>query len=79
MRKDQYQQLADLARDLQDARTVKTERITENTLIRVAIDIIVAHPELLAGNSEYELRSHALMALGTPPVTTDETSAQPHS
>ncbi|MFF8387845.1 hypothetical protein ACF053_29970 [Streptomyces kanasensis] len=75
LRKDQYQHLADLARDLQDARTTKTERITENTLIRVAIDIITTHPELLAGNTEDELRSHALMSLRTP-ASTDEQSTQ---
>jgi hypothetical protein len=65
LRKDQYGDLTALARDLQDARTKKDERITENTLIRVAIDVILAHPELLAGNTEAELRSHALQCLAS--------------
>lgn len=76
LRKDQYQTLTDLARELQDARSVKTERITENTLIRVAIDVIVAHPELLAGNTEDELRSHALRSL-RPQVDEESTRADP--
>ncbi|WP_371801514.1 hypothetical protein OHA38_43835 (plasmid) [Streptomyces sp. NBC_01732] len=60
LRKDQYTDLSDLARDLQDARSRKTERITENTLIRAAIDLITSHPELLAGDTEEEIRSGAL-------------------
>ncbi|MFD8415438.1 hypothetical protein ACFV2Q_27370 [Streptomyces sp. NPDC059650] len=63
LRRDQYGALSELARDLQDARTHKGERITENTLIRVAIDIITKYPELLAGNTEDELRAHALERL----------------
>ncbi|RPK32636.1 hypothetical protein EES39_38205 [Streptomyces sp. ADI92-24] len=60
LRKDQYSDLSGLARDLQDARNRKTERITENTLIRVAIDIITSHPGLLVGDSEDEIRAGAL-------------------
>ncbi len=37
-------------------RTVKGERITENTLIRVAIDLLLAHQQHLAGGSETEIR-----------------------
>ncbi|MCQ8194675.1 chromosome segregation ATPase [Streptomyces rugosispiralis] len=60
MRDDQYSGLTALARDLMDARTRKIERITENTLIRVGIDLLLAHPELLAGDTEEDLRAHAL-------------------
>jgi hypothetical protein len=60
MRDDQYSGLTALARDLMDARTRKAERITENTLIRVGIDLLLAHPELLAGDTEEELRDNAL-------------------
>ncbi|GHH54601.1 hypothetical protein [Streptomyces candidus] len=63
LRKDHYTDLADLARDLQDARNSKVERITENTLIRVAIDLITAHPELLAGDTEEDIRTGALKRL----------------
>ncbi|MYS37583.1 hypothetical protein K388_07352 [Streptomyces sp. KhCrAH-43] len=61
--KDHWRDLADLARDLQDARTRKTERITENTIIRIAIDLITAHPELLHGDTEEEIRVGALERL----------------
>lgn len=70
MRDDQYSGLTALARDLMDERTRKTERITENTLIRVGIDLLLAHPELLTGDTEEELRNNALAyfaRLGTPP------------
>ncbi|MFI5987102.1 chromosome segregation ATPase [Streptomyces sp. NPDC051555] len=60
MRDDQYSELTSLARELMKARTRKSERITENTLIRVGIDLLVAHPELLAGDTEEELRVNAL-------------------
>ncbi|QUC63821.1 hypothetical protein IOD14_44055 (plasmid) [Streptomyces sp. A2-16] len=60
MRDDQYSGLTALARDLMDARSRKTERITENTLIRVGIDLLLAHAELLVGDTEEELRANAL-------------------
>ncbi|WP_306324152.1 MULTISPECIES: hypothetical protein [unclassified Streptomyces] len=60
MRDDQYSDLSALARDLMDARSRKIERITENTLIRVGIDLLLAHPELLAGDTEEELRANAI-------------------
>ncbi len=37
-------------------RPVKAERITENTLIRVAIDLLLAHADELRGSTEDELR-----------------------
>lgn len=60
MRDDQYSGLTALARDLMDARTRKAERITENTLIRVGIDLLLAHSELLVGDTEEDLRANAL-------------------
>ncbi|MGP3691164.1 chromosome segregation ATPase [Streptomyces sp. IBSNAI002] len=60
MRDDQYSGLTSLARELMDARSQKIERITENTLIRVGIDLLLAHPELLTGDTEEELRINAL-------------------
>ncbi|MER6256819.1 hypothetical protein ABT224_36300 [Streptomyces sp. NPDC001584] len=63
LRPSQYRKLTDLARDLQDARTQKTERITENTVIRVAVDLVTAHPGLLVGDTEDELREYALKRL----------------
>lgn len=60
LRKAHWRDLADLARDVMDARTQKAERITENTLIRIAVDLLIAHPELLHGNTEQEIREGAL-------------------
>ncbi|MGW6605155.1 hypothetical protein [Streptomyces sp. NPDC055036] len=63
MRDDQYSGLTTLARDLMDARTRKSERITENTLIRVGIDLLLTHSELLVGDTEEELRDNAITYL----------------
>ena len=41
VREDQYAALSTLARTLMRRRKVKDERITENTLIRVAIDLLL--------------------------------------
>lgn len=57
IRSDQQTQLDDLARDLHDARSVKGERITSNTLIRVAIDGLLAHSGRLHGDTEEQLLS----------------------
>ena len=55
IRADQWSGLDELARDLHDARSVKGARITANTLIRVAIDGLVAHGGRLHGDTEEEL------------------------
>lgn len=56
MREDQYAQLTSLARSLMRDRVSRRERITENTLIRVAIDLLFAHRDQLRGSDEDELR-----------------------
>jgi hypothetical protein len=66
LRDDQYDGLAALARELMRARRKKAERITENTVIRVAIDLVLAHPELLVGDTEAELRQYAINQLTNP-------------
>lgn len=55
LRGDQQIELDVLARELQAARTTKEERITANTVIRVAVDVILARREVLVGNTEEEL------------------------
>jgi hypothetical protein len=55
IRADQWTSLDELARTLQDARSVKGERITANTLIRVAIDGVLAHGGRLHGDNEEQL------------------------
>lgn len=56
VREDQYAALSALARTLMRRRTVRAERITENTLIRVAIDFLLTHQHLLTGSTEEALR-----------------------
>jgi hypothetical protein len=56
LRSEQYQQLTDVSRGLNRLRHREGERITENTLIRVAVDLLLARQDDLAGNTEDELR-----------------------
>lgn len=60
---DQWDDLGPPARELQDAKDPRAPRITENTLIRVAIDVLLEHSELLAGNTEDEIRANLLAVL----------------
>lgn len=55
LRPDQYANLTEEARRLNRART-SGSRITENTLIRVAIDLLLARSDQLVGETENELR-----------------------
>lgn len=59
IRPDQDAALTALAKSLMRRRAVKTERITENTLIRIAIDLLLAHANDLRGSTEDELRNSA--------------------
>ena len=52
LRADQYGQLSDLSRSLNRLRAGNGERITENTLIRVAIDHLLSRETDLAGTTE---------------------------
>ena len=56
LRTDQYGRLSDLSRSLNRQRAGKGERITENTLIRVAIDLLLSRETDLTGSTEKELR-----------------------
>lgn len=60
LREDQHSELSTIARELMLARSQKTERLTENTVIRVAVDLVIRHPELLVGDTEDDLRTNAL-------------------
>lgn len=56
-RPDQIEELSTLRRRLNRKRAAhEGERITENTLIRVAIDLLLAHEDELEGTDEDELR-----------------------
>lgn len=56
LRPDQYGRLSDASRRLNRARAGQGDRITENTLIRVAIDLLLAREDELTGTTETELR-----------------------
>jgi hypothetical protein len=57
LRVDQYEALTVHARRLNRAKGPGGERITENTLIRVAIDLLLANAENLSGSNEDALRN----------------------
>ncbi len=57
LRTDQFSRLTELSRGLNRQRQGRGERITENTLIRVAIDLLLARSIDLAGATEAELRN----------------------
>ena len=72
IRADQDAALTALAKGLMRRRPAKSERITENTLIRIAIDLLLSHADDLRGSTELELRSSVL-----PGVPNYRTSALP--
>jgi len=61
LREDQFIALSRLVRILARRRTARSgPRLTENTLIRVAIDLLLTRSDQLAGNTEDEIRASAL-------------------
>jgi hypothetical protein len=56
LRDDQYGRLTAASRRLNRQRKGEGERITENTLIRVAIDMLLAQEGTLEGKTETDLR-----------------------
>ena len=74
IRDDQVTALAALADTLMRRRRFKAERITENTLIRIAIDLLLLHADRLRGSTENELRNSVTSA-----VPKSATSAVPDS
>jgi hypothetical protein len=63
-RAEQLEALAALRRRItaDRGRAERSERITDNTLIRVAIDLLLAHGDYLAGATEEQIRESALRA-----------------
>jgi hypothetical protein len=57
LRADQLDELARLRRTLNRQRGGAGERITENTLIRVAVDMLLGNAARLSGTTEAELRN----------------------
>lgn len=63
LREDQYVALSRLVRILARRRTDRSgPRLTENTLIRVAIDLLLSRTNRMTGNTEGELRASVLDA-----------------
>lgn len=57
LREDQLDSLTKVARSLNRKRKGSGERITENTLIRVAVDLLMNQSDRLQGTTEQELLS----------------------
>lgn len=55
LRDDQFEALTTLRRRLNKQRQGRGERITDNTLIRVAVDLLLLKRDALRGNNEEEL------------------------
>lgn len=55
LREDQVQALAALRRQVAAGRRDRSEIITDNTLIRVAVDLLLAHAHRLHGDTEEQL------------------------
>lgn len=63
VREDQYVALSRLVKVLSRRRVVRRgPRLTENTLIRVAIDLLLERADRLAGDTEADLRASVLDA-----------------
>jgi hypothetical protein len=60
LRPDQVEALTALRRRAARGRRDRTERITENTLIRLAVDLLLAHADRLHGDDEDTLRRSLL-------------------
>jgi hypothetical protein len=56
LRADQADALAGLRRRLTSGRRDRSEVITDNTLIRIAVDLLLEHAGDLAGDTEDQLR-----------------------
>lgn len=56
LREDQLDSLTSLTRSLNRKRKGSGERITENTLIRIAVDLLMNQSDELKGTTEQELR-----------------------
>lgn len=81
IRDDQVTALTALADALMRRRRFKAERITENTLIRIAIDLLLAHADRLRGSTEDELRNSVTSAVpesATPELPSFATPGLPN-
>ncbi len=56
LRGDQADELARLRRSLAKSRQRREETITDNTLIRIAVDLLLTQADHMSGDTEDELR-----------------------
>lgn len=56
LREDQVTDLAALRRRVAANRTDRSERITDNTLVRLAVDLLLQNGDRITGNTEEEMR-----------------------
>lgn len=60
LRPDQLDALAQLRRTVNARREARPERITDNTLIRIAVDMLISQGDQLSGDTEDELRGSVI-------------------
>ena len=76
LRADQLADLTALARRCMQQRGEASERITENSLVRIAIDLLLDNHDLLRGSTEDELTISILAAVaGWDPSPSPERGA----
>ncbi|MDX2802715.1 hypothetical protein [Streptomyces scabiei] len=56
VRPDQATALTELRRQVAASRTDRSERITDNTLIRLAVDLLLKNADRIHGDTEDEMR-----------------------
>lgn len=62
LRPDQLTALAELRRRVAARRTDRSERVTDNTLLRLAVDLLLQHADRIQGNTEEQMRRALLGA-----------------
>lgn len=65
LRPDQVDELNKLTRQVMANRQATGERITSNTLVRLAVDLLLAHADKLSGDTEDQLRESLIPESGT--------------
>ncbi|MGW8703188.1 hypothetical protein ACWGOK_40845 [Streptomyces eurythermus] len=60
LRPDQMAKLDEVRRQVSRARSDKRERITNNTLLRLAVDLLLANSAHIKGDTEEEMRRSLL-------------------
>lgn len=60
LRSDQLTGLAELRRRILASRQDKSERITDNTLIRVAVDALLSQAHMVSGDTEDQIRDSVI-------------------